>query len=88
MSRDASFAPAFIWYSIAMNAIYTSRWNEEFGTRVTLERMVAATTKAVSLAPDDALAHARHSASLTVLGQFDAAAAAADRAFALASNDA
>src|SRR5262249_14605083 len=42
IERDPTYALAFAWLSRALGQIYSNRWNDEYGSPATLERLAAA----------------------------------------------
>ena len=77
IERDQSYAMAYALLGFTENFFLTTRVNDEYAAPATVERMTAATSKAVTLAPNDAVVRAYHGYSLRAVGDFDAADAEA-----------
>ena len=88
IERDPSYAQAHAYLAITLDRFRVNRWTDEYATAAVAERGLAASARAVSLAPNDAITHAMHGRLLAANGQFDAALAAADAALALGPDDA
>lgn len=84
---DAGYSPAFSVLAQVEQFFFTSRVSEEYARPATAKRVIDAAARAVSLSPEDALAHAVHGMSLRMKGDYEGAAREARNAQRLGPND-
>ncbi len=84
---DPEYAPAFSILAQVEQFFFTSRVSDEYAKPETAKRVIQAAARAVSLAPENAFAHAVHGMSLRMKKDYDQAAREAKFALRLAPND-
>ena len=87
IERDPTYALAHGMLGLTENYFLVNRVNEDYAALATVERMMAATSKGITLAPNDALVAVYHGYSLRASRQYEASEAFAERAVSLAPND-
>ena len=88
VARDPNYAPAYLAFALSLAAVFDNRWDRDYASTPVAQRMAAASQAAANLAPGDATAHATLAMAQTYAMQHDKAAVEAERALALAPDDA
>lgn len=87
IEQDPKFARAYSVLAQVEQYFFTSRVSDEYARPETAKRVIDAAARAVSLAPDDAFAHAVYGMSLRMKSDYEGAAREARQARELAPND-
>ena len=88
IETEPTYAPAYAYLTQVLNNFNNNRWNDEYASPRTVERLLAVATRAYQLDPKDAYVLAQYGVALSSAGQFDQALTIAERAIAAGPNDA